>query len=257
MSMWRAAGLFLLLAAPPLAVAQESVVTGLSTDTIALDATFDGSELFVFGAVRRDAPIPADTPPLDIVITLKGPPRPVTVRRKERWMGIWVNAEAVRVRGVPSVYAIASTRPLAEVLSQTARLRYQIGMDQAVRLVTGHPALDDTAPFAEAVVRLRKNEGLYAQMDGGVKLVEETLFQTGFKLPANLVEGAYLTEFFLVRDREVVSSGATTIRVHKTGIERWIYNLAYDRPLVYGLLAVLVALIAGWLAAAVFRVLKR
>ena len=35
------------------------MVTGVSTDNIALTANFDGSELFVFGAIRRDGPAPA------------------------------------------------------------------------------------------------------------------------------------------------------------------------------------------------------
>lgn len=253
---WLAALVF--WAVLPLAVSsQESVVPGLSTDMIALDATFDGSELFVFGAIRRDAPTPPDAAPLDVVITIKGPPRPVTVRRKERWLGIWVNAQSVRVRAVPSFYAIASTRPLGDVLSATERLRYQIGMDQAVRQVAGHPALDDTSPFAEAVVRLRTGSGLYSQTDEGVTLTEETLFQASFELPANLVEGLYETEFFLVRDRSVVSSGATAISVRKTGVERWLYNLAQDQPLAYGLGSLAAALLAGWLAAVAFRLLRR
>jgi uncharacterized protein (TIGR02186 family) len=121
---WTAVLLFL-LTFPPFAAAQESVVTGLSTNTIALNSTFDGSELFVFGAIRRDSPTLPGAKPLDIIITIKGPERPVTVRRKERWFGIWVNAESVRVRAVPSVYAIASTRPLSDLLTETEQLRYQ------------------------------------------------------------------------------------------------------------------------------------
>ena len=237
--------------------AQESVVTGLSADTIALNATFDGEELFVFGAVRREGPAPEDAGPLDIVITTKGPPVPVTVRRKERRFGIWVNTSSVRVRRTPSVYAIASTRPLVDLLTETERLRHQIGMDQAVRRVGSHPTLSDTRPFADAVVRLRLDNGLYAQMDGGVRLTEETLFQAHFELPANLIEGTYDAEFFLIRDKAVISSGTTEILVQKTGIERWIFNLAHDRPFLYGLFAVAIALVAGWLAAATFRLLRR
>ena len=105
----------LLLALP--AAAQESVVTGLSADEIALNATFDGSELFLFGAIRRDGAVRADAGPLDVVITLKGPPRGVTVRRKERRFGIWVNTESVQVRQAPSYYAVATTRPLADTVS--------------------------------------------------------------------------------------------------------------------------------------------
>lgn len=239
------------------AMAQESVVTGISTDNIALTADFSGSEIFVFGAIRREGPAPADANPLDIIITIKGPPRPVTVRRKERRFGLWLNTESVQVHDAPSFYAIAATRTLAGLLTETERLRYQIGMDQAVRRVGGHPTLTDTTDFTDAVVRLRTNVGLYAQMDGAVALAEETLFQARFELPANLVEGIYAAEFFLVRDMHVISAGTTAIRVQKEGIERWIFNLSQDRPLVYGLLAVAAAFFAGWTAATAFRLVRR
>jgi uncharacterized protein (TIGR02186 family) len=236
---------------------QETVVTGLSTDNIALNASFDGSEIFVFGAVRRDAPVAPGTTPLDVVVTIKGPTGPAVVRRKERRFGIWVNTDTVRVREAPSFYAIAATGQLAELLSETERLRHGIGMEQAVRRVESHPTIHDTSDFAEAVVRLRENDGLYAQMDSGVSLAEQTLFQTRFTLPSNIVEGRYAAEFFLVRDRKVINSGATTILVEKTGIERWLYNLAHEKALAYGLLSLCLALTAGWLAATAFRIARR
>jgi uncharacterized protein (TIGR02186 family) len=249
--------LALLLAVGAPLSAQETVVTGISTDNIALTANFDGSEVFVFGAIRREQPVPDVAGPLDIIITLRGPELPLWVRRKERRFGIWMNTEAVRVSQAPSFYAVASTRAVREILTETERLRWGIGMDQAVRRVGGHPTITDTSPFAEAVVRIKGNEGLYAQMDGEVQLVEETLFQTRFTLPANLVEGAYLAEFFLVRDRAVIHSGATTITVQKAGLERWIFNLSREQPIAYGALAVGVALLAGWLAASAFAMIRR
>ncbi|MEM8570511.1 MAG: TIGR02186 family protein [Pseudomonadota bacterium] len=238
-------------------LAQETVVTGLSTENIALNATFNGSQLFVFGAIRRTAPPPADAGPLDVIITVKGPVKPITVRRKARMFGIWVNEAAVGVRESPSFYAIATTRPLSDLLTETERLRYGIGMDQAVRRVESHPGLTDTQPFAEALVRLREHAGLYEQLDGAVSLAEDTLFQTEIELPANIVEGDYAAEFFLVRDRAVVSSGNATIVVEKTGIERWLYNLSQQQPLIYGILSVVLALAAGWLAATAFRLARR
>lgn len=244
------------LAAVPL-MAQEGLVTGISTENIALTADFDGSEIFVFGAIRRDGPAVPDAAPLDIIITIKGPTRGVTVRRKSWHFGVWINTDAVVVREAPTFYAIATTRPLTELLSETERLRHGIGMEQAVRRVGSHPTIADTRSFAEAVVRIREEEGLYGLRDGAVRLTEETLFQAHFELPANLTEGAYLAEFFLVRDREVISTGLTTIVVEKTGIERWLYNLSRQEPLAYGVLSVLLALAAGWLAATGFRLARR
>ena len=205
--MLRALVLALALASP--ALAEETFVTGLSTEEIALTANFSGSELFVFGAIRRDAPIDPAVDPLDIIITIKGPPNALTVRRKERRFGIWINTESVDVRDAPSFYAIATTGPLRDLLTETERLRFQIGMDHAVRKVSGHRTLDDTSSFTEAVVRLRENQDLYEVLDGGVSLAEETLFQTSIAMPANIVEGIYKAEFFLVRDREVISSTVT------------------------------------------------
>lgn len=243
------------LAAP--GAAQESFVTGMSTDNIMLTANFTGSEVLVFGAIRRDAPIPMGQAPLDIVITLSGPPRTDIVRRKERRFGIWVNTEGVRVRQAPTYYAVATTRPLTEILSQTERLRHQIGLDQAVRRVGGHSTLTDTTAFTEAMVRLRLANGLFVRAEGGVTLAQETLFQARFDLPTNLVEGTYATRFFLVRNQQVISTGETAITVQKAGIERWLFNLSQERPLAYGLLSVALALAAGWLAATVFRLARR
>lgn len=244
----------LALAAP---AAAQTVVTGISTENIALTADFTGSDVLVFGAIRRDAPIPVGEDPIDIVVTLQGPPLTVLVRRKERRFGVWANAEEVRVRHAPSYYAVASTRPIAEILTETERLRWQIGLDQAVRRVAAHPTLTDVTDFTEAMVRLRLENGLFVDAEGGVRLAEETLFQTRFRLPTNLVEGSYAVEYFLVRDKEIISTGMTTITVEKAGLERWLYNLSQNRPFAYGLLSVAVALAAGWLAAAAFRLARR
>ncbi len=249
--------LILTLLAAPIAWAQESVVTGISTESIALTANYDGSEIFVFGAVRRDAPIPEDMPPLGIIITLKGPERLVTVRRKDRRLGVWLNTETVRIRDAPSFYAIASTGPINDLLTETEQLRHRIGMNQAVRQVEGNIEIANTDSFAQAVVRLRKERGLYSEDDKGVDLAEDTLFQARFNMPANLVEGDYAAEFFLVRDRTVISTGGTTVRVYKAGIERWLFNLSRHEPFLYGLLAVALALVAGWTANAAFRLARR
>ena len=254
--MLRLALVLVVALAAPLAAA-ESVVTGVSTDNIALNATFNGSELFVFGAVRRDAPPPPDAGPLDVIITVKGPPRTVKVRHKERRLGIWMNTDSLTVRQAPSFYAVATTRPLDDILTETEQLRWQIGMDEAVRRVGGHDTIGDTTPYTDALVRLKERDGSYQQLEDQVRLAEDTLFQTRVEMPANLVEGDYVAQFFLARDRAVISSATTIIRVQKTGIERWLYHRAVQAPLVYGIGSVLLALAAGWAAATAFHLGRR
>jgi len=232
--------------------AEESVVAALSQTRVAITTDFSGSEIFIYGAIKRFAR-PPEGAPLDIVITITGPSEPVMVRKKERRLGIWVNGPGVQVDAAPSFYAVSSTGPFREVMSWTDDLRYHVGIDQIVRLI-GNP--QDTAypeEYRRAVIRLRRDQGLYFERPGGVTVTDETLFQTRVALPANLVEGDYRARVFLVRERTVVDVFEKAIAVRKVGLERWVHVMATEHSALYGILSIAVALAAGWIASTVFR----
>ncbi|MHA3980004.1 TIGR02186 family protein [Halovulum sp. GXIMD14794] len=235
----------------------EQVVGGLNQNRVSITAGFDGSEIFVFGAVVREAPVPEDSSPLHVVVTIEGPTLPVTVRRKERVLGIWVNTDSVEIDEAPSFYAIASTGPLDEIVSETEKLRHRIGFDYIVRTVGARAFVDDPQNFVDAVVRIRNDNGLYTSSDASVDLRQETLFSTEVELPANLVEGDYRARMFLMRNRQVLHVTEQAITVRKDGLERLIYTTAHERPLLYGIVSLAVALFAGWAASEAFRFLRR
>jgi uncharacterized protein (TIGR02186 family) len=250
------AALILLAAAMPAALldAGEQVVAGLSQNRIGITANFDGSEIIVYGAVRREEPAPGG--PLDVIVTVEGPSVPVTVRRKSRELGIWINTESARISRAPSFYAIATTRPLAEVLTETENLRHRITIPLAIRSVGVASAVTDAPSFSEALIRIRRDNGAYQMDQGAVTLLEDTLFRADFVLPANLTEGMFRVRIFLLRDGVVLDLNESIIEVHKAGIERWLHNLAHQRPLIYGLLALVLAGAAGWGASAAFRFIR-
>ncbi|MBY5986600.1 MULTISPECIES: TIGR02186 family protein [Roseovarius] len=242
---------FLFVAGPVMA---EEVVLGLSRDKVAITATFDGSEILVFGAVKREEKIPEE--PLDVIVAIAGPSKPVVVRRKERRFGIWVNTDAVEVDRAPSFYAIATTGPLDRVLSNVEDLRHSISIPRAIRAVGTASDTVDPQAFTEAIIRIRKANGAYSLQEGAVSLDEQTLFRTSIAMPANLTEGAYTTRIFLTRGGEVVSTYETAIGVQKVGLERWIFNLSREQPLIYGLMSLAIAIAAGWGASAAFRAIR-
>lgn len=251
----RLALLAALLIAGAAGAQEETVVAGLSRDSVAITARFDGSDILIYGAVRRESPPPA-TPPLEVIVTLEGPQIPVTVRRKERRFGLWVNTEAVQIDSAPSFYAVASTGPLAEILSQTEDLRRQISFPRAIRAVGVAGEAENAASFAVALIRIREAEGAYLEAPGAVSLAEDTLFRADVALPANLTEGDYQVRIFLLRGGQVLDEKTSTIEVRKAGLERWLTNLAHQQPLAYGLLSVLIAVVAGWGASAAFGYLR-
>ncbi len=232
----------------------EEIVLGLSADEVGITATFDGSDILVFGAVKRDRPVPTDSG-LDVIVAVTGPLTPVIMRKKDRRLGIWINSESALIDAAPSFYAVATTGPLPEILRDTEDLRHRITVPRAIRSV-GNEVTDSTA-FTEALIRIRNDEGLYTLLEGAVNLTEQTLFRSRIALPANLIEGRYDARIFLVRDGEVIDVYEAPITVRKVGLERWLFNLAQDWPLPYGLLTLALAVSLGWLASAAFQRLRR
>ena len=245
--------LFIALALPARA---EKVVAGLSQNRVSITATFVGSEILIFGAVKRDKP-PPEGDPLQVIVVVEGPASPVTVRRKAKRFGIWVNTDAMELAAAPSFYAVATSAPLSQTVSILDDLRHLISVERSIRISDNPFTNEDPRDFSEALIRIRENNGLYTLMENTVNLREETLFDTRIALPANLTEGDYRTRIFLTRGGYVASQYETVINVQKVGLERWIFNLAHEQPLIYGLLSLVIAIAAGWGASAAFRLILR
>jgi len=250
--MLRALLLLLLLSLPAQA---EQVVAGLSQNRVSINTNFDGSEILIFGAVKRETAIP-DDPPLHIIVSVAGPSRPVDVRRKDRRFGIWVNTDSLHVDRAPTFYAVATSGPWDDVISFEDDFRYRVSIPRAIRADGAPGAADAKGSFTDALIRLREEAGLYQTLIGEVELTESTLFRATIALPANLTEGDYVTRFLLTRGGTVIDSQETVIFVQKVGLERFLYNLAHQRPLVYGLMSLFIAIVAGWGASAVFRYMR-
>lgn len=237
------------------AQAAEEVVLGLSKDKISITTNFDGSDILIFGAIKREEAIP-DGPPVEVIVTVAGPSLPVTVRRKEKKLGIWVNTDSVDVDHAPSFYAVMSSGPMQDVLKNVEDLRHEISVPRAIRSVGAPSNIQDSMSFTDALIRIRSKSNLYQLRQDSVVVEEQTLFRTAVRLPAALTEGEYATRIFLTRGGEVVSSYQTTIDVQKVGLERWLFELSRQQPLWYGLMSLAIAIAAGWGASAVFRLFR-
>lgn len=247
----------LVLITTPLWAETERVVAALSQNAVSITTDFAGSEIFVYGAIERDR-LPNETDDnLDVIVTISGPEAPVIIRKKARALGIWVNRDKVLVDKAPSFYAVATTGAMGDILTNVEDRRHKITVERAIRLVGVAGEVDRPQDFSEAVVRLRRASGVYFERIGDVDQIGKTLFQTRVELPANIIEGDYVTRVFILRDGDVLDSFQTGIAVRKVGLERFVYNLAHEHSLIYGILSVLVALLAGWAASEVFRLLRR
>ena len=229
----------------------ESVVVGMDKEKVAITATFDGSQILLFGAVKRDKPAPSGN--IQVIVTIAGPSEPISVHRKSKVFGIWMNTDSVEVDAAPSFYAVATSSDLSSTINDTEDLRYKVSIPRAIQSVGAPMDVLDAAPFLDAVTRIRSNQGLYQLHENKVDIDEQTLFRTSIEMPADISDGDYTARILLTRNGNVIDEFTTIIDVRKVGLERLLFNMSRKNPLSYGLMSIAIAIFAGWAASLLFR----
>jgi uncharacterized protein (TIGR02186 family) len=247
--MGRAARLVLVLAAVlclPRASAAQELVADLSDHLIAISTGFTGASVVLFGAVEE---------PGDVAVVVRGPLETVMVRRKDRAFGVWLNADSATFADVPSFYSVASSRPLEEIAPAPVLERHAIGLAHLRLAPSGADAtrLRRAEVFRSALIRRMQARGLYSVEDGTVSFLGGQLFRTTVHFPASVPTGQYMVGVFLLRDGDVVSAQTTPLFVSKIGLGAEIYAFARRQAAIYGGIAIVIAVAAGWLASAAFR----
>jgi uncharacterized protein (TIGR02186 family) len=227
--------------------AAKGIVADVDDHLVEITTDFAGQDILVFGAIDG---------PGDVILVMRGPAGRVAVHQKDRFAGIWVNAESIEFDDVPSLYGVASSRPLFEILPNEMLDRYQLGIGR-LRLETGEEEPYGIGAFRIALVQQKRKQGLYADRVGRVTFIGETLFRANLHLPSNVPTGTFLIDVYLVREGRIVDAQNMPLVISKVGFGADLYKYANARTIAprfgYGVVAVLVSLLTGWLAHLAFR----
>jgi uncharacterized protein (TIGR02186 family) len=241
----RAAPLLLLLLAPLL-------VPDVSQSRIEIRYSFTGAELLLFGAILYPGGR-APSKNAEIAVVVKGPVQPLVVREKQKVAGIWMNVESSRFRSAPSFYAVASSKPLSNLVDERTAAIYELGL-QNLQLSPGSGASPEVQRRFEAgFIELMQRRQLYFEDPDGVQITEGVLYRGRVTIPAQVPVGDYTAETFLIQDGRVIAGAVRDIHIDKFGFERFIADAAERWALAYGLIAVVLSLLLGWGASALFR----
>jgi uncharacterized protein (TIGR02186 family) len=220
------------------------LIVDLSRARVSITSAFQGESILMFGMFD---------PPGEIVVVVQGPAARETVMRKQRVLGLWLNTGRQSFDDVPAYYAIAASQPLQRLL---ARGSGEI-LSLEDRLSTIKPATPreatQLAQFRSGLVEVKRREGLYPAAIGQVTVQAGRLFRVELPFPSRLPEGVYEVKAYLLREGKIVAAVSRPLPVGKVGFSAQLAGWAdHDGPL-YGLGAILMALLAGWLGGAVMR----
>jgi len=230
--------------AAPAPAAGDYLVADLSDHRISITAGFTGADVLLFGTRGGEG---------DVVVVLRGPVSPVVVRRKDRSFGLWLNRAQVTFADAPGYYSVAASRPLEEIASPELLAENEIGFDRLRLAASSAGAGADLEAFRAALLRNMERARLYRAAVREIAFVGELLFRTTFAFPANVPTGVYRADVYLIADGALVSKRTNLLVISKIGFEAALFDFANRQPLGYGLVAVLVALMAGWSAGVIFR----
>jgi len=222
----------------------DTLIADLSSHLIAITTGFKGTDLLMFGAI--DAPG-------DIVVVVQGPLTSIIVRKKERVAGVWVNQANITFENIPSFYAIASSKPIEQILSPETQKQLNIGIENVPMKVDGELTPEEEKQFHDALIANKRLQELYYTDIARVNFMGRELFRTNIFFPSNVPTGDYVVDIMLVRDKNVVGVQRTPLVVSKVGFGAEIFDFAHQQKWFYGSLSICLAIFGGGVGYVFFR----
>lgn len=233
---------------------EETIQIGLSTDHVELTAGFSGADLTIFGSVENADPQITRRGGYDVVVVLEGPADAVVVRKKSRVLGVWINTNSETFVNVPISYSLATTRQPQDITDQQNYKRLSLGADSIfLQPLNRHASPVTTQEFTAALRDRKKASALFSTNYGGVRFLSQSLFRATLRLAPDVPVGTHRARAFLFKNGTFVSESSAQLAIRKSGFEQSIYDYAHNDSFTYGIFAVLLAMMTGWLGRLVFR----
>lgn len=242
------------LAQAPTDVTPESIQIGLSTDRVTITSDFSGADLTIFGALDNADPMVARQGRYDVIVVLEGPARPVVVRKKTRVLGMWINTESETFVNVPMSYSVATSRARQDITNPANYKQLALGAENIT--VTPFDRNGDPVTIEEFTTALRerkKASGLFSERIGGVQFLSQSLFRATLHLAPNVPVGTHRARAFLFKNGVFIKENSAQLAILKAGFEQRVHRAAQNHGFLYGVVAVLLAFVTGWLGRLIFR----
>lgn len=210
----------------------------LASDRIDITTGFVGADIRLFG-YRKDK----DS---DVVVVIRGPDRTVTVWRKAKVMGAWINRYSAKYKHMPLYYDYALGRPEDEQADSALFRDKGIGVDS----LFAPEKMEAEKDFVEALVAEKRQGKLFPAAPRHVGFLNDNFFRVDFHIPSAAPTGRYRIESFLIKDGKIMDTDMEVLKVEQVGLNALIYRFARDHAISYGLACIFLALGAGWFVSA-------
>jgi hypothetical protein len=253
----------LLLLAPSQASTQ-GASSFIESRRVNVSLAFSGQQVFLYGQAPQGT--------VRVVSVMEGPSgSPVRLLQKGRVALFWLGVRQYRLGGVPGLYLVDANCPVCnrpsdcqhpvdeaswnKILAPLDRAAGRSALQQkaALECLSGPLAPGELETVIDGYWDLQSQRGLFAVNGRAIRLNPTGAYYHTFALPSQSPDGRYLiTTYFLSADA-LLAVEHNELFVRKAGLIATLSRLAERRAALYGVITVLIALAAGWIAGALFR----
>ena len=202
-------------------LAQNQIVADLSQENVKISTDFQGAKILLFGAYDGKK---GD----DIIVIVTGPKGLVTVQKKEKIFGVWVNKKKVNYINAPKYLSISSNRKIEDILNKKTQKISEIGLNNFnIRIQPGIKVKNEKQ-WRQALTRNMLKSNLWSVNENSVSLNKDALFRSFLELPSNVITGQFEVKILHYRNSKLVSQQINSINVSKSGISAEIYGIAQN-----------------------------
>ncbi len=222
-------------------LANATITCKISPQNIPISFFYNGTDVHISGHSNFIG---------DIVVVISDKPERLVLRRKEKVKGIfWMNVGEISFDPVPITYMVFTSRPLNKILSKDQIIKYGIGYTALMSRVKLEPDPGkDRIKWIKEFIHFKENLRLYRKELKAVK-VDKTSQGENFSLslhwPYQAPPGVYNLTVYLIQNQKVTETCFKTIRIEKVGLLKTISDLAFNRAAIYGVIAIIIAVVAG------------
>jgi hypothetical protein len=218
-----------------------SPVLKVNPAVIEMGAFYGGAVLKIEGTVASGS---------QVLVVVRGPETAEEFNKKGRFGPIWVNVGKVHISGVPSLFLCFSSGPVTSLLTRESLDRSQLDQVAIKAQMVVEPKAMDQEVIRDNYLSLKSQQGFYKVTEGAVKLgtagPEGAPFTLDLTWSKKAPPASYEVSVYECRDGAVTGKVTSGLVVREMGFPEKIAGMARNRGYLYGLLCVLVAMIAGF-----------
>jgi uncharacterized protein (TIGR02186 family) len=189
---------------------------------------------------------------VDLVLTIASEESHQILKEKNKVGGVlWMNTGDVKFEHVPNVYYLLSTEKPEDILGEAELAKNDIGYQALLERanIESSKESDDVKSLFGEFVKYKEASLLYSVSTGGFELSDQggsQKYSTAVKWPYQIPPGDYQITVRAVKGGKVVEKAMTVVTVERAGIVKRLTDMAQNNGALYGILAIVIALGAGF-----------